>query len=646
MVQLPSVGPGDSTSLGLPSAPNAVVDEARPDLGLILKPSEAVGQAAKVTAQVGSDMLDRQNQLGVAWANSHVMTSAMQAERLAELEPDPVKAKALYDNTVAKATQEGTAMIPGTFAQQDFQASVPKTTFWSDRNVNQLVINKQRDIGTAAFDQQGDDLISAYSQATDPAQRQQILTQWQKVAATAKNTGVIDEAKFYDANKNFSMKASQAYYELHPDELQTDLQKALGTAAPKASPQASNAVAAPDIKSAILNQESNNNPNAPTSVDGAVGAEQITPGTFNQYAKPGEEITNPKDRGAVFDRMMADYSNKFNGDPARIAVAYFSGPGNVAPAGSPTPWKRDVADGNGKTTSSYVSDITNRLTPGEYAGNDNIQSDAGTISSTAPWQKVGKPIDNLPPDQALQMAKEAEARGNILTTMKDKQMKVQQEQTMNDYLTKALQGKSTKDIVNDATLTFEQREKVLTAVQGVANRGDMTDPSVFSDTLHKIHQDPGTTGAITNPDDLIPLVGNGLKYDDMVKLRGEMSGRGQPDGDLRKQFFESAHSQISNSNMITKDPDGEKAYYNWYVNVNNLIAQKQKAGVPLTNLLDPKNKDYVGGTINQAIRTPTQQVNDMATRMRSAAPNPSTLPADQLRTPGESIDAYLKRTGQ
>lgn len=127
------------------------------------------------------------------------------------------------------------------------------------------------------------------------------------------------------------------------------------------------------MQAAILGQESGNNSSIGNSIDGAHGPGQIMPATFAQYAKPGESIDNPADNRAVNGRILADYSQRYNGDPARIAVAYFSGPGNVAPAGSPTPYLRDAKDGNGKSTSGYVSDVLRRLgsdagAPGAHGG--------------------------------------------------------------------------------------------------------------------------------------------------------------------------------------------------------------------------------------------------------------------------------------
>lgn len=116
-----------------------------------------------------------------------------------------------------------------------------------------------------------------------------------------------------------------------------------------------------DIAHAILGQESGGNPNVHASSAGAIGIGQITPATFAQFAKPGEVITNPADNAAVSARIVDFYTQAYKGDPARVAVAYFSGPGNVAPPGSPTPWKRDVKDTDGTSTSAYVNGVEGRL---------------------------------------------------------------------------------------------------------------------------------------------------------------------------------------------------------------------------------------------------------------------------------------------
>lgn len=109
-----------------------------------------------------------------------------------------------------------------------------------------------------------------------------------------------------------------------------------------------------NFKNAIFGQESGQGANPKTSSAGAVGGFQIMPATFDQYAKPGEKITNPTDNAAVGQRAIDDLWQKTGGDPMRTAVGYFSGPGNIAPPGSPNPWKNDAVDPNGMKTSDYV----------------------------------------------------------------------------------------------------------------------------------------------------------------------------------------------------------------------------------------------------------------------------------------------------
>jgi hypothetical protein len=137
---------------------------------------------------------------------------------------------------------------------------------------------------------------------------------------------------------------------------------------------ASGPMTAARVSGAILGQESGGNPNVRDSPDHAVGIGQIMPGTFAQYAKPGENIRNPKDNLAVHQRIIADYYQRYNGDPRRIAVAYFSGPGNVAGPESPTPWIRNIRDqgGKGTSTASYVASVMGRLGGGSPTGTPSM----------------------------------------------------------------------------------------------------------------------------------------------------------------------------------------------------------------------------------------------------------------------------------
>lgn len=147
----------------------------------------------------------------------------------------------------------------------------------------------------------------------------------------------------------------------------------LPDAAPAAAPAPAPVAPAPSsddstaVANAIWGQESGGRPTSATSVNGARGGWQIIPSTFAQYAQPGEDISNPEHNEKVGRRIVADLYEKSGRDPARTAVGYFSGPGNIAPAGSATPWLEDRADGNKFRTSAYVQGVLGRLGTGSAA---------------------------------------------------------------------------------------------------------------------------------------------------------------------------------------------------------------------------------------------------------------------------------------
>lgn len=140
-----------------------------------------------------------------------------------------------------------------------------------------------------------------------------------------------------------------------------------GPVAPGAAPSP---ITPEKLTDAFIGQESSN---GKTSTN--LG--QIQPGTWSLFAKSGEDINNPKDNRAVTQRILTKYSNDYRNpdgspDVGRVAVAYFSGTGNVAPPGSATPWITDYADSSGKHVSSYVPDIQSKT--------GGISAPAGSVS--------------------------------------------------------------------------------------------------------------------------------------------------------------------------------------------------------------------------------------------------------------------------
>lgn len=146
---------------------------------------------------------------------------------------------------------------------------------------------------------------------------------------------------------------------------------------------------------AIFGQESNYGKDLRTSVTGARGPGQIQPQTFKDYALPGESIKNYDDNIRVSKRIVSDLYNRFGGDPARIATAYFSGPSNVSPSNVTQPYVKDKKDPKGKSVSSYVADISRRL---KQMPSQNFDADA----AFGQWEAATSPKgDNFNPEAAF-----------------------------------------------------------------------------------------------------------------------------------------------------------------------------------------------------------------------------------------------------
>lgn len=145
---------------------------------------------------------------------------------------------------------------------------------------------------------------------------------------------------------------------------------------------------------------------------------QIQQGTFNRYAQPGESWDNVADRNTVAQRVLNTYSQQYGGDLGRIATAYFSGEGNVAPPGSPTPFLRNVADSNGKTVASYVGDILGRsggMTPTSHGALMAAQPPLGA-QADATAQAQGQ-VDTM--NTSYKEARQARSTGQYALTMLD-----------------------------------------------------------------------------------------------------------------------------------------------------------------------------------------------------------------------------------
>jgi hypothetical protein len=166
---------------------------------------------------------------------------------------------------------------------------------------------------------------------------------------------------------------------------------------------------ADQVFNAIYQQESGGGTN-PAAGNNVM---QIQPGTWKIYAQPGEDINDRAANIAVGHRIVNDLMEKFNNDPSRVAVAYFSGEGNVAKDGA-TPYLKDSNDGS-KAVSGYVSDIMRRLgAPQGGGGSTAPVASPQTPAQASPWAVLGSSLG-----EALGQMSNAESASTMVSDPPD-----------------------------------------------------------------------------------------------------------------------------------------------------------------------------------------------------------------------------------
>lgn len=407
-----------------------------------------------------------------------------------------------------------------------------------------------------------------------------------------------------------------------------------------------------------------------TSVNGAVGSMQVTPAFFKQYAKPGENFNNEADRVAVADRGIDELSQKYNGDPARVAVAYFSGENNVAPAGSTTPWIDDKRDGNGTSTSEYVRGVLSRTgqsgdtggagssthSPGAFVVEQDMMNKAWSEAQRRfpdrpdlQRQLVGLVYEHIQQANTLQAKYEAEQQKAL-----HDQQEAAGQQVMKSLMTPGAQF-DPATIRDNPYLTWQQKDHLWKLSQEHYHKESDHDVktygSGFWDAYQKVHALPGDPGRITDPSQLWSRGGpsGDLTLSGIEKLTQEIQGKRTPDGEaestMKKQFLEMAKSQITGSNegLHIRDPKGDELYLKFLAQVLPAFDKGKSDGKSASSLLDPNSKDYIGSAISSFKRPMNVWVQDMMNdnqEVPGATATPAAAKGPDLTTQDGIVTAY------
>lgn len=426
----------------------------------------------------------------------------------------------------------------------------------------------------------------------------------------------------------------------------------------------------PNLLTAQINQESHGQANAVNNNDIAVtgkpsiGIAQFQPDTAAQYG-----VTDPTDPKQAIPGMaayMSDLLHQFGGDYRKALAAYNWGPGNLKDAIGQygDQWLAHAP----ASTQDYISKIFQTSAP--TSGAEQSLAFTQQQSATAEPSRAGTNPDwfnKLNWQQQFEIVHEAEqgvranqVRDSQTLALQKQQREAAQQKEMNGMFDRigAQQNPLTVAEVRQSGLDYQGKEHMLEAINKVTRGENATDPAVFDQLFQRINLPAGDPNKLSDDRALLPYLGNGVGFEDIQKLRGEMKGRNTPDGaalaDLKKNFFSMAKGQIDTSTFISNDPIGKQKYYEFQQNVISTVDKAVRGGADPLELFNPTSKTYLGKLIPQYQRTPTQQMQDYsafiagaktgATPATPGASTPTAAPTTP-RQPGESPADYLKRTG-
>lgn len=350
----------------------------------------------------------------------------------------------------------------------------------------------------------------------------------------------------------------------------------------------------------------------------------IQPETWKQYATTDEKPGVDDD--AVTQRLLDKYSKDYNNDTARVAVAYFSGPGNVSPAGSATPYINNRSDKNGKTTASYVDDILRR-TQGQQFGAAPYQTlgDFAKLNRDKYAQKAyDKSIDEFPdrPDLAYQSYQRTMQHFNGVISRED-QKDWLAVRGVHEYITgKTRSGTpvTSQYELDDAPPEIQRGwslmqqkypDQARNFINGWVNANQRGKAPTYGSGFWQDFQDV-VSGKITTPLGLVPD-GDKRTNTGAIVLKDLMDQQGDPAGKAfsttMMDFFKRSHDIIVTELPGQKNPYGEERFLRFMQEkIPEIYSKRKTAG---TNLFNPESKDYIGSDIQQYNRDPDKQITDI-----------------------------------
>lgn len=185
-----------------------------------------------------------------------------------------------------------------------------------------------------------------------------------------------------------------------------------------------------------------------------------------------------------------------------------------------------------------------------------------------------------------------------------------------------------------------KREWLRLINEGAAGKS-VVNPQVYNELFDRIQLPEGDPNRLADADELNRFMGKGLTFPALAQLRGELQGKGTPEGqarnELRKSLFKTARNQISGTNELTglRDPKGEELYQAWLADTLAEEARQRRAGKLTAESYNPTSQTYIGRNIGQYRRSLSDQLRDMNSALRgdtATVPSEADLTAKATRT--------------
>lgn len=389
----------------------------------------------------------------------------------------------------------------------------------------------------------------------------------------------------------------------------------------------------------------------------------IQPGTWSQFAQPNEVVG--KDDEVVATRILQKYTKDYNGDLGKVATAYFSGPGNVAPEGSPIPYINNYKDKNGKSTASYVDDILRRtqgvsLEGGIYLNKeDYIQQNFDKI-----LQRAQDESDRRFPGHPELAYQAVQRTSQYLRSVLYQEHQLNQSalNTVNGYITD-MDGKGTPmttqyqlDLASPQVKAAWERMQAQYPTQSRALVDRFTAQNLsgkatsYGIDIYKNFQDV-VNGKTQNILDLShDMDGIKLTNTGYTALKGIMDQNNTPEGksfnNSMSDFFQQMHTSLTTSTHLIVDDKGEDKFAKFMQAVLPEIEAKKKQGMTSGEMFSPDSKNYVGNSAHLYDRSLPQKLIDFK-QARDNAPYRRILngPAQVSKFDVKALDGVDKTKG-